>query len=85
LLKTCALAGEERRSAGQERTPLTAIRHFAYADERFDNEEEQEWIKSVETFCRTPPAWADLLLPAQRFGASSLFSPKAGQDMNSPR
>jgi hypothetical protein len=21
----------------------------------FDNEEEQEWIKSVETFCRAPP------------------------------
>ena len=55
------------------------------ADEYFYNEEEQTWIKSVETFCRALRAWAVLLLPVQRFGASSLFSHKAGQETNSPR
>jgi len=54
------------------------------ADEYFYNEEEQTWIKSVEAFCRTLPAWAGLLLPAQRFGASSLLSHKVGEGMNSP-
>ena len=56
-----------------------------FVDEYFYNREERAWIKTVEIFCRTLPAWALLRLPAQRFGVSSPFSPKAGQDMNSLR
>jgi peptide/nickel transport system permease protein len=42
-------------------------------------------LASINHFCRTPPVWALLRLPAQRFGASSLPWHKPDQDMNSPR
>jgi hypothetical protein len=48
-------------------------------------EEEEVWSTIVEIFCRTLPVWGLLHLPVHRFGASRLFSRKAGQEKNSPQ
>jgi hypothetical protein len=62
---------------------LITVGDAPVSDQR--KEEEEVWSTIVEIFCRTLPVWGLLHLPVQRFGASSLFSRKAGQDMNSPR
>jgi aspartyl-tRNA(Asn)/glutamyl-tRNA(Gln) amidotransferase subunit A len=64
LLKTCALAREGTPLGRSRAIPLTAIRHFAYADERFDNEEEQVMDQDRR----------DFLQDSARLGAFALTS-----------